>query len=222
MTQKADLPILAHRFTTSKLSKFSDLSHLTTYGFRGEALASISHVANLAVVTKTKKDTCAWKCVLNMLYLRPRSHGVHRAIYADGEMVPGPKGSSADPKPCAGNDGTTVTVSMEVEVVVSLALTGKHMRVCRWKTCSTTYLPAYPRSGAPLRNTRASWMSSPNMPSTMLAFRFFAKRCVDYLGKICTPNSSFAYSTRLALQPLIYPPRLLRPSRQSACYTVRA
>ncbi|KAH9063209.1 DNA mismatch repair protein MutL [Lactarius vividus] len=91
--KKSDLPILAHRFTTSKLSKFSDLSHLTTYGFRGEALASISHIANLTVVTKTKKDACAWK-----------------AIYVDGEMVPIPKGSSADPKPCAGNDGTTVTV----------------------------------------------------------------------------------------------------------------
>ncbi|KIP05661.1 hypothetical protein PHLGIDRAFT_144085 [Phlebiopsis gigantea 11061_1 CR5-6] len=89
---KDDLPILAERFTTSKIASFQDLERLTTYGFRGEALASISYVSHLSVVTKTKKDICAW-----------------RAIYVDGALA-APDGSPIDPKPCAGNDGTTITV----------------------------------------------------------------------------------------------------------------
>ncbi|KAI5120891.1 hypothetical protein M0805_002991 [Coniferiporia weirii] len=90
--RKTDLPILAERHTTSKLSTFADLTSLKTYGFRGEALASISHVAHLSVITKTKTDSCAWK-----------------AIYANGALVPSKPGHSVDPKPCAGNDGTTIT-----------------------------------------------------------------------------------------------------------------
>ncbi|GLB39113.1 putative DNA mismatch repair protein Mlh1 C-terminus [Lyophyllum shimeji] len=91
--RKADLRILAERFTTSKLSTFSDLSHIRTYGFRGEALASISHVAHLSVMTKTRSDSCAWK-----------------ASYTDGALAPTKPGQSVDPKPCAGNDGTTITI----------------------------------------------------------------------------------------------------------------
>ncbi|KAH8083337.1 DNA mismatch repair protein MutL [Cristinia sonorae] len=91
--RKSDLPILAERFTTSKISTFSDLSKLTTYGFRGEALASISYVAEMTVTTKTKADSCAWK-----------------ACYSDGALVPFKQGATAEPKATAGTDGTTITV----------------------------------------------------------------------------------------------------------------
>ncbi|KAF8601503.1 DNA mismatch repair protein MutL [Ceratobasidium sp. AG-I] len=90
--RKSDMPILCERFTTSKLRKFSDLNDIATYGFRGEALASISFVSHLSVVTKTRSDACAW-----------------RAIYEDGVLLAPKEGAPAEPVACAGNDGTVIT-----------------------------------------------------------------------------------------------------------------
>ena len=93
MNQKGDLPILCERFTTSKLKAFEDLTSIGTYGFRGEALASISHIAHLTVTTKTKDSNVAFK-----------------AHYDSGNLVPAKPGQSADPKPTAGRQGTQITV----------------------------------------------------------------------------------------------------------------
>jgi DNA mismatch repair protein MutL len=42
---------------TSKISSVDDLMSLTTYGFRGEALSSMSAVSKMTLITKRKEDT---------------------------------------------------------------------------------------------------------------------------------------------------------------------
>ncbi|THW27535.1 DNA mismatch repair protein MutL [Aureobasidium pullulans] len=90
---KADLPLLCQRHTTSKIKEFEDLTSIGTYGFRGEALASISHIAHLTVTTKTRESSCAWK-----------------AYYTNENLTPVKPGQTPDPKPCAGKQGTQITV----------------------------------------------------------------------------------------------------------------
>ncbi|KAK3806187.1 MAG: DNA mismatch repair protein Mlh1-like protein [Linnemannia elongata] len=87
-----DLAIVCERFTTSKLRTFDDLSTMSTYGFRGEALASVSHIAHVTITTKTKDSNCAYK-----------------ASYSDGAIIPAKPGGAAEPKPCAGNNGTQIS-----------------------------------------------------------------------------------------------------------------
>jgi len=48
----ADLPLAIERHATSKLRRFEDLVSLRTFGFRGEALASIAAVSDLEIVTR--------------------------------------------------------------------------------------------------------------------------------------------------------------------------
>ncbi len=49
----SDMELLLERYATSKLSSEQDLFSLESYGFRGEALASIAEVSKISVLTKT-------------------------------------------------------------------------------------------------------------------------------------------------------------------------
>ncbi|CAF2124989.1 hypothetical protein HID58_010521 [Brassica napus] len=84
--RREDLPILCERHTTSKLSKYEDLFSLSSMGFRGEALASMTYVAHVTVTTITKGQI----------------HG-HRVSYRDGVM-------EHEPKACAAVKGTQIMV----------------------------------------------------------------------------------------------------------------
>ncbi|KAJ7568741.1 hypothetical protein O6H91_01G046000 [Diphasiastrum complanatum] len=81
-----DLPILCERHTTSKINSYEDLQTITTLGFRGEALASMTFVAHLTVITMTEGQI----------------HG-YRVSYKDGAM-------EGEPRPCAAIKGTQIMV----------------------------------------------------------------------------------------------------------------
>lgn len=93
-----DLGLLCERFATSKLRQFDDLFTMQTYGFRGEALASISHISRFSVVSKTKELALAYK-----------------AFYVGGKLATlkfkvSESDTETSPKPVAWKDGTQISV----------------------------------------------------------------------------------------------------------------
>lgn len=55
------MPLVCERHATSKLKEFKDLLNLNTFGFRGEALASISQIAKVTIVSKAKESTYGYQ-----------------------------------------------------------------------------------------------------------------------------------------------------------------
>uniref|UniRef100_A0A158R5Y2 DNA_mis_repair domain-containing protein n=1 Tax=Syphacia muris TaxID=451379 RepID=A0A158R5Y2_9BILA len=82
---KDDLPLVCERYATSKLTEFEDLQSMSTFGFRGEALASLSYVSKVRIVSKTADAPCAFI-----------------ASYSDNRM-------NGNIRSSAGLDGTIVT-----------------------------------------------------------------------------------------------------------------
>lgn len=79
-----DLPLAIAPHATSKLTQLSDLSTLTSMGFRGEALASIASVSRIAILSKPAGQTDAMM------------------LEAEGDVT--------RLSPCARNQGTSIDV----------------------------------------------------------------------------------------------------------------
>ena len=61
---KDDIPVAFLRHSTSKIRSADDLSGVSTLGFRGEALSSISAVAMVELITKTKENDLGSRCCI--------------------------------------------------------------------------------------------------------------------------------------------------------------
>jgi len=82
-----DAPFMAQPHYTSKISNDTDLKSLQTYGFRGEALGSLSSVSNVSILTKTASEEV----------------GMHYTLEHNGKI------GATQPKPTT--TGTTITAT---------------------------------------------------------------------------------------------------------------
>lgn len=77
---QAELPLALARHATSKISSFEELQAVTSLGFRGEALASISAVSRVMLVSRTVEQAQAWQLYCEggegPPLLKPASHPV--------------------------------------------------------------------------------------------------------------------------------------------------
>lgn len=83
--EKDDLPISLKRHATSKIREKTDLNSIMTLGFRGEALAAISSVSSLTIISKTRESEV-------------------------GTMLTAEAGNIVDISEVGASDGTTVVV----------------------------------------------------------------------------------------------------------------
>lgn len=74
------LPLALKRHATSKITSLTDLEHVGTMGFRGEALAAVSSVADVSIASRTATDAHAHRLDARSGELAPSARGVGTSV----------------------------------------------------------------------------------------------------------------------------------------------
>jgi DNA mismatch repair protein MutL len=98
-----DCMICLHRYSTSKIATRSDLDEIVTYGFRGEALASIAAMADILITTQAANENTGMQIVSrvgsqSVLTEISRPHGTTVKVENLFQKIPARRKHLADSK----------------------------------------------------------------------------------------------------------------------------